>query len=260
MEQSSNPFGGQKPHRDAVCDVHGPYQSRNILGAVWSRCPKCEEERRAKEQAEADELRMKQERDRHEAKLGRSAIPKRFIGRTFDGFKAETESQQKALAVCRAYAEAFPEHLKAGTGLILSGKPGTGKSHLATAIMQSIISVHFTQYMTCMDVIRMIRETWRKDSERSESDVLRDLGRIPLVVIDEIGVQYGTEGEQTILFDVLDIRYRNQMPTILLTNQNMEGAKAFLGDRIWDRMRETCRWVPFDWESYRPQARKEAGK
>jgi DNA replication protein DnaC len=80
------------------------------------------------------------------------------------------------------------------------------------------------------------------------------------LVIDEIGVQYGTEGEQTILFDVLDIRYRDQMPTILLTNQDMAGARQFLGDRTWDRIRETGRWVSFDWESFRPQARKEAEK
>lgn len=260
MEQLSKSLPEKNPPREASCNLHGAYMSMHIIGSVWSRCPKCQQILREREDAERQRHKQEEERERFAARLGRSAIPKRFIGRTFEGFKAETEAQQKALAVCRDYAEAFPEHLKAGTGLILSGKPGTGKSHLAAAIMQSIIADHFTQYMTCMDVIRMIRETWRKDSERSESDVLRDLGRIPLVVIDEIGVQYGTEGEQTILFDVLDIRYRNQMPTILLTNQNMEGAKAFLGDRIWDRMRETCRWIPFDWESYRPQARKEAGK
>lgn len=79
-----------------------------------------------------------------------------------------------------------------------------------------------------------------------------------LLVIDEVGVQYGTEGEQTILFDVLDLRYRGMLPTILMTNQDLSGMKGFLGERTWDRVRETCRWVPFDWESYRPVARNEA--
>lgn len=37
------------------CDTHGEYQSRHLIGTVWSKCPKCEEERRASElQAEAD--------------------------------------------------------------------------------------------------------------------------------------------------------------------------------------------------------------
>jgi len=112
-------------------------------------------------------------------------------------------------------------------------------------------------YATCLDVIRAIRETWRRDSARSESAVLAEYGSIDLLVIDELGVQYGTDGEQTVLFDVLDRRYRDMRPTILLTNQDTAGASEYLGARTWDRLRETSRWVPFAWESYRPEARRE---
>ena len=71
-------------------------------------------------------------------------------------------------------------------------------------------------------------------------------------------MQYGTDGEQTIVFDVLDRRYREVRPTLILTNQDKAGLKAFVGERTFDRLVETCRWVPFDWPSYRPQARREA--
>ena len=47
-------------------------------------------------------------------------------------------------------------------------------------------------------------------------------------------------------------------PTILLTNQDSEGLKGYLGERTFDRLRETCKLVPFDWERFKPQARKEA--
>ncbi|MNL85189.1 DNA replication protein DnaC [compost metagenome] len=77
-------------------------------------------------------------------------------------------------------------------------------------------------------------------------------------MLDEIGVQYGTDGEQTILFDVLDRRYRDMKPSVFLTNQDKKGFKEFIGERTFDRLTETSRWVPFDWASYRPQARKEA--
>ena len=108
-----------------------------------------------------------------------------------------------------------------------------------------------------MEVIQHIRSTWRKDSEASEVDLLAEFGQVPLLVIDEIGMQYGTESEQNHLFDVLDRRYRDMMPTILLTNQNRDGFRQYVGDRIYDRMTECARWVPFPWESYRPIARKE---
>jgi DNA replication protein DnaC len=81
---------------------------------------------------------------------------------------------------------------------------------------------------------------------------------VPLLVLDEIGVQYGTDGEQTIIFDILDRRYRDMRPSVLLTNQDKAGLKTFIGERAYDRLTETCRWVPFDWPSYRLQARKEA--
>ena len=67
----------------------------------------------------------------------------------------------------------------------------------------------------------------------------------------------GTDGEQTILFDVLDARYRDMRPTIMLTNQGAEGLRGYLGDRTFDRVRETSKFVAFDWESYRPMARDE---
>src|SRR5260364_148967 len=56
---------------------------------------------------------------------------------------------------------------------------------------------------------------------------------------------------RSFLFDVLNRRYRDMRPTILLTNLGKAGMKAFLGARSFDRLREGGIWVPFDWESYR---------
>ena len=238
------------------CEKHGAYESRKIIGNIWSRCPTCEAERRAAEvEREADELRRFHEA-RQRKLIGRAAIPARFVGKNFDNFHADTEAKRAALTIVRDYAENFERNARTGQGMILSGKPGTGKSHLAGAVLQSQIG-RDVLYATCLDIIRMVRETWRKDSDQSERQVLGYLGGLDLLVIDEMGVQYGTDGEQTILFDVLDRRYRDVKPTILLTNQDAAGLKAYLGERTFDRIRETCRLVAFDWESYRPQARME---
>lgn len=244
------------------CDRHGPFIARGQrlrLGReVWDRCPGCEADRRRAE----DEAREAEwaERDRlaFEAKLEEAAIPARFIGKNLDNFNADSEGKRYAVTVARDYLENFPARLKRGDGLILSGMPGTGKSHIAAAILQGILPKHVGMYATCMGAIRAVRETWRKDSERSEREVLNILGTVPLLVLDEIGVQYGTDGEQTIIFDILDRRYRDMMPSVLLTNQDKAGLKQFIGERAYDRLTETCRWVPFDWPSYRAQARKEA--
>jgi DNA replication protein DnaC len=237
--------------REAVCPEHGPYMSRNIFGKVWSRCHFCEDDRRAQERRRADEDAER----RHLAMLDGARIPQRFRGRSFDNFVATTDAQRHALTVARDFAEGFSEHARKGSGLILAGSPGTGKSHLAAAILQSIMSPN-VRYATCMDLIRAVRDTWRRDSDRTETQLLAYLEGLELLVIDEVGMQYGTDGEQTILFDVLDRRYREVKPIVLLTNQDKAGFKSFVGERTFDRLSETARWVPFDWESYRPTARK----
>lgn len=243
--------------KTAECPQHGPFESRNIIRNVWSSCPSCVAEQREAERIESERRQREAQEQQHRKMLGAAAIPARFIGRTFENFRADTDAKRHALTVARSFAEDFAEMAEKGQGLIFSGLPGTGKSHLAAAILQQLLKRQ-VRYTTCMDLIRAVRETWRKDSEKSENHVLAYLEGLDLLVIDEMGVQYGTDGEQTILFDVLDRRYREVRPTILLTNQDKNGLKGYVGDRIFDRLAETCRWVPFDWPSYRPMARKEA--
>jgi DNA replication protein DnaC len=243
--------------KQVECPEHGQFTSRNFMGRIWSRCPACtqaaEAEAEAQRQREAAELAAR----RHAGMLSSSRIPLRFHGRSFENFEADTDAKRHALTVARDFAERFSEMSRKGSGLIFSGRPGTGKSHLAGAILQAVLSPD-VRYATCMDLIRAVRETWRRDSEKSESQILTYFERLDLLVIDEVGMQYGTDGEQTILFDVLDRRYREVRPTILLTNQDKDGFAAFVGERTFDRLKETCRWVPFDWESYRPAARRAA--
>lgn len=267
MDHSSEPgprtlaeaLGARQPDRAARCPEHGAFTSRNILGRVWSSCPDCEAASHAERAASEAGDQRKHAEQLHQQLLSTSRIPARFVGRSFENFVAETDAQRHALTVARSYTEDFAANSRRGLGLVLAGMPGTGKSHLAAAILQALLPRNVA-YMTCMDVIRAVRETWRRDSERSESQVLRHLEQLDLLVIDEVGVQYGTDGEQTVLFDVLDRRYREVRPTVLLTNQDKAGFKTFIGERTFDRLVETTRWVPFDWASYRPTARKLAAQ
>ena len=254
------------PTETRQCETHGEYTSvgrhlARLNYTRWSRCPVC---------AAADEAAMKAKHEREAAEeraarlaklLKLSGMPKRFHGKDFDGYQADAPEQVAALTVCREYAEGMGSHVKTGASLILSGKPGTGKSHLAAAVMHAAMDGgrRTVQYVTCMDLVRAVRATWRRDSERTEDDVLRLFGEeVDLLVVDEVGVQYGTEGEQTILFDVLDRRYREMRPTILISNTGKAQFQAFVGDRVFDRLREVAQWVTFGWDSHRPAARAAA--
>lgn len=242
------------------CEKHGVYMAKGIRlrsKDVWASCPDClkdaevaEQKRKAAQREEAAQAEVRRQ-------MQAASVPARFSDRTLSNFRAEAPDQIKALSVASEFASNWSETSAKGRWLVFSGLPGTGKSHLAIAILKALMPARVGRYMTCMELIQMIRSTWRKDSEQSETEVLESLGRLPLLVIDEVGVQYGTDSEQNHLFDVLDRRYREMMPTILLTNQNKDGFRTFVGDRVYDRMTECAKWVPFTWQSYRPQARKE---
>lgn len=249
--------------REAVCAEHGPYESRGrmvLKREHWTSCPACAQARADAEEAERLARQAALERARIAQAIGEAGIPARFQGRTFETFVADTDSKRRALTIARDFAEGFKTNARTGAGLVLTGLPGTGKSHLAASILLYLINHgQLVQYLTCMAMIRAVRDTWRRDSERSEKQILRLLGEeLDLLVLDEIGVQYGTEGEQTVLFEVLDRRYAAMRPTVLITNQNKDGLKTFVGDRVFDRLVETSRLVVFDWPSYRAEARRAA--
>jgi DNA replication protein DnaC len=57
------------------------------------------------------------------------------------------------------------------------------------------------------------------------------------------------------MFDILNERYEKRHPSLLLSNLTPGEVKTFLGERVYDRLREDGgQCVPFDWESYRRKA------
>jgi len=247
--------------RQASCKTHGEYTERGgsmfgEAGSVfWWGCPACNAAAREQEQADAKAREEAARQARIEARFKFAGIPAAFRTRTFENFRAETPEQKHALATAREYAGNFwTQHHKDGRSLVFSGNPGTGKSHLALAIAQHAMARGTVMYRDVMDLLRMVRSTWSKESARTEDEVFTLLGEtIDLLVIDEIGVQRGTEDEQIILFDVLNRRYRENRPTILLTNLSGKGLEEFLGPRVIDRLREKAVFVPFRWPSYRTE-------
>lgn len=244
--------------RTASCAAHGEYDSHGVkLGSRvlnWSGCPACAVAKKIADDAKDAQLEAQQRQRRLEERMQMTGIPTRYRGKDFTAFIADTDAKENALATAMEFAQNFNVHSEKGTTMVFSGLVGTGKTHLALAIAKHVMHSNTVLYLSAIDAVRMLRDTWRRDSPRTETQVLRELATIDLLVLDEVGMQYGSEAEQVSLFDIIDKRYRDLMPTILLTNQNRTGMKGFLGDRSFDRLREGGIWVTFDWASLRSSA------
>jgi DNA replication protein DnaC len=238
----------EKIPRIENCLVHGKFFSKNVLGSIWTNCPVCccaadsDEDRK-----NAEEVRQLWQR-----KLGMSGIPARFKSRTLESYSAKSEGQLRALTFAIAYADGFEVVRKTGRCAIFCGKPGTGKTHLAAGIALQVMRHGSVLFTTVQRMMRRVKDAWRKGSEESESDVIRLLVKPDLLIIDEIGVQVGSEFEKNMMFDILNERYENSLPTLLLSNLTVAEIKIFLGERVFDRLKEDegeC--LVFDWQSHR---------
>ena len=241
------------PKRPAICPDHGEFESRCYLGNVWTKCPTCCEE---EEQRERDEAAAKEREARNRAwleRLGHAQIPERFADRTLDNYIVTDPRQQHALDFCRRYADEFDEVVRTGRSAIFVGGPGTGKTHLAIGVAHQVLkNGRAAIFLTVQRAIRRIKDTWNRGSSETESQTVRALTYPDLLILDEVGIQHGSETERHLLFDVLNERYENNKPTIYLSNLTIEEVKPFLGERVFSRMREGGgEVVPFSWGDYR---------
>lgn len=175
----------------------------------------------------------------------------RYENATLDTFIVKSLSAARLLAVVREACEhGFTRNI------IVSGQVGTGKTFLARSIIKklsvyedSVSPISKRRYRTfrsetaryCLigDIIQERRAMLSGDTTASIEDYIS----APLLIIDEIGVQFKTDSERTILFPIFDERYNRMLPTVVFSNFkkiDIRGDKCdllnTLGQRICDRL------------------------
>jgi DNA replication protein DnaC len=248
------------------CEAHGAWERKvpkMLADKIAGKCPTCEqaaEADRAVSEAAKLQSSAKSKKARNIAKLLEgSEIPRRFQGRSFDNYRAEGEGQLHAFTKAKAFAEHFPRAMELGASFVFCGKPGTGKTHLACAIGNHVMQTfgHSVAFVTVFEAIQRVKATYG-DSSKSESDVMRSFAQVDLLILDEVGVQFGTKYEEVIITDIINRRYADMRPTIILSNLNSDELSEYLGARVVDRMFEGGGGVlAFDWDSYRTKVAKD---
>jgi DNA replication protein DnaC len=240
------------------CEQHGEFTSM-LLASGWSTCVACGlDAERVAANAENEAWRRELGARAWEARLGRAAIPERFSDRRLSTYMPTCPEGQQALQVAQRYADNFGAVRKTGACLIFCGDIGTGKTHLAVGIAHSVLEQGGQAVFTSViRAVRSVKETFGKGAGRTEAQALRDLVEPDLLILDEVGVQFGTDAEKLILFEIINGRYESRRPTIIISNLAIGELEKYLGARAVDRLREGGgKVVVFDWESYR--GRREA--
>ena len=167
------------------------------------------------------------------------------------------------------YAQALAT-VNSGGIVVMYGAHGTGKTRMAWELAKkcspkdaqySIGGVGWTTskrdrpaiYTTAVGLFLEIRDTFSKDAESSEMQVVRKHTDAGLLVIDEIQEKGSSQFEDRKITQIIDARYMHERPTILIANYNKREFADALSPATLDRIRENGCGPYFDWASYRKQ-------
>lgn len=177
--------------------------------------------------------------------LAVSRIPRRYQHCELSNFEQSYDSLREAHRRARAFVDQFPVVQK---GLLLRGRHGVGKTHLAVAILKHVIRDKGARgyFYETRELLKLVRDSFAS-GETSELDVLRPVLDADVLVLDDLGAEKTSEWVQETLGLVVNTRYSEQRATIFTTNlgngqalDDLNSMRVQLGERTRSRLLEMC--------------------
>ena len=161
-------------------------------------------------------------------------IPQLYRNMDLDSYHTDFASCSQSQKMAHLASKAFASHPPsgAGTGVILTGTIGSGKTHLAVGILKSFITMGLTGYFTSHEALfGELRESY-SNPELEEWKILRRVAECDVLVLDDLGTQpvTGTGALEERLVTILTGRYDNNRVTIITTNLPVE--QSLMGSDI----------------------------
>jgi DNA replication protein DnaC len=160
-----------------------------------------------------------------------------FTQMNFDNFKTEGRPGQgvdqiKSLKTALNVSINYSQNLKGW--LVLMGGYGCGKTHLAAAIANFVVSVGApTLLLTVPDLLDWLRFSY-EDPSSSFEERFDEIRNIQLLVLDDLGTQNATAWAEEKLYQIINHRYTNKLATVITTNQKMDEIDGRISSRLMD--------------------------
>jgi DNA replication protein DnaC len=160
-----------------------------------------------------------------------------FVGKTFTNFEIEipylTAQQRRSLGTALQVAQAYS--LNPDGWLLLEGTYGCGKTHLAAAVANARLEREDNVlFITAPDLLDHLRTTYGPTSDIGYDEMFDKMRNVRLMVLDDLGVENPSPWAQEKLFQLLNYRYNQRLPTIITTNTDLDLLDPRIRSRLLD--------------------------
>jgi DNA replication protein DnaC len=153
-----------------------------------------------------------------------------FHDKTFQNFNPDVPG------VRRAYYRAI-EYAKRPQGwLVFFGNYGAGKTHLAAAIANELLSNHHrVLFAVVPDLLDHLRSTFGPSSEVEYDERFEAIRDVEVLILDDLGTENTTAWAREKLYQIINHRYNFASPTIITSNRKPEDIEPRIFSRMSDR-------------------------
>lgn len=273
-EIRTNAFKFKEEESSETCPNCGrPLIIANVFGKPYHKMCPCEEEQNRKHRQSVIEKGTELYRAQIRAESGLLGV---WLEKSMDRYNPR-EGQFEAAAAARDFVarykagytikvpteQGYEKAIKNKKGLLLIGSTGCGKTHIACAIANAvstlaiipeedalvagnlgIIQHHINpvKFINTVNLMTEIKASFSKD-RASAGEIITPYQTTGVLILDDVGAEKASEWTQEKLYEIIEFRNTYEKPMIITTNLKPADLQQWLGDRNYDRIRESCKMV-----------------
>lgn len=197
-------------------------KAQGLIEKTVFNCKKCEDKGYTfNDRNEVVWCECKLKKDEEE-RLEKSGLADRVKNNTFKNYKQDNEQREKAVNTCLEFLKNFKEHRPS---IIFMGEVGAGKTHLAIATSNKLLSKYSVKYVLYDEIKKLKFYLTNREYIEKEFSKFKDA---PILFIDDLFKNLDKvndyekiKSEIEVVYEIINYRYNQKKPLIVTTELNI---------------------------------------